>query len=270
MGKKFDQKALALGELHGISDLLHFKLGLIKSWISEKKSVAVLLERDFNQQATINYWMDRGHPETNFEQKFFNVSTSSFLIDQYTFLKELSEIFALNKDLISVHCVDVSFSGDLDIRSKEIIAVQDPDEFDMLREQYIVDRIVDCKPALDKADKILWICGNMHASKTPNYFSLDEEPTAHNSTSAMWLDSQYGLESIFSLPFSGQYMYQQNGKLEINNFSLKCSLFEGLGKFPFTGICASSSLPQLNDVFLKSYDWIYGISKTSPSQVRAR
>lgn len=120
------------------------------------------------------------------------------------------------------------------------------------------------KQTLDRSDRILWVAGNMHASKTSHYFSLHGPPLEHVDTSAMWLDEQYGLESIFTLPFSGFSNYQHHGKMALSEFKIQSPLFTTLNTFE--GLQATASLHPLSEVFQKSYDWIYGLRQAKPSR----
>src|SRR5690606_24318286 len=102
------------------------------------------------------------------------------------------------------------------------------------------------------SDKILWISGNAHAAKTANYFPLSDEPCEHIPTVAMWLDRHYGLESVYTLPFSGTFQYQRDGKLNLNPFVVGSSVFSSLISKPFTGLQSSGTLP-LSSIFSRSY-----------------
>ncbi len=251
---KFKKKALAFGEVHGISGLTKAKLDIITNWLLQDLIISICLERDSDQQAQIEDWIQSNKVSNEFKSRFLTSTTSQFLDDQYYFFQELSLIALNYPRKIKVFCVDISFNEPTDEASRLVLSARDEDHFDSLREKFIIERLREHQPCLDRSDKVLWIAGNMHASKTSNYFPLNGSASNHIPTAAMWLDETYGLESIYTLPFSGAYSYQQQGNLKINEFESTDWAGES-----FDGFRPAKAISKLSNDFKMSYDWVYGI-----------
>lgn len=265
----FNKKALAFGEVHGITNLTEAKLAIISEWLTQGRSVSVCLERDFTQQIQIEEWLQKGRPGSLLSL-FEKPTSSQFLEDQYSFLDQLSYSHRKHPGKMRVHCVDLSFGDPEDANSKKILAIQDEDLFDSEREHFIVSQMQSHKNELDKSDKIIWIAGNMHASKTAMYFPRIGKPTRHISTAAMWLNETYGLESIFALPFAGKINYQAKGRLSEEILKNPTAITDGWIDSPFQGYRASQSISNAPQNFKDSFDWIYGINPANASKPVSR
>lgn len=224
MNSMLTKKAVALGECHGIANLVTYKTRLARDWAEQGLSVAVCLERDFDHQVSLNKWLFSGQPDPRFRDKFLKPKTAQFLEDQFFFFDELARISRRFPGRVRVLCVDISFKHP-DAASRAVLNARDENEFDRLREKFIIERMQARRDALDRSDRILWIAGNMHAAKFPFYFPLDSEPCPHIETAAMWLNERYGAESIFTLPFAGQYNYNvmENRGFQNSTFALPFS-----------------------------------------------
>ncbi len=263
----FIKKAIAIGECHGILNLMDFKLEIIHGFLRRNMSLTIFLERGFDQQGQINSWMNSGYPDQEFKKRFLNPTTSLFLNDQYLFLDGLAQLYHAHSDQLNIHCIDISFDNPSEVQSQRVLSCTDEDQFDQLREEFIIDRMREYQSLLHHTDKIIWFCGNMHASKTANYFPLDDKSSLHIRTSSMWLDSEFDLESVFTLPFSGDSTYQKNGRLAQSHFAPQSSIFETLTHKPFDGLRSTSSLEIPSPEFIESYDWVFGIKKALHSEI---
>lgn len=262
----FSKKSIAFGELHGILNLTKIKLEIIRQLACEGHSILICLERDFDQQKLIEDWLISGKPNQILKEKFLSPISSQFLEDQFIFFDQLASLRHQYGDKIKVLCVDIAFNNSNDDISKEILATQDEDKFDASREQFIIGRLQMYQSILDESDKIIWISGNMHASKTAYYFPLKTECCPHVSTVAMWLNQKYGLESIFTLPFSGAFNYQSGQKMVVSEFKIQSSALNDLALSPFDGFKSTEVFPNLSKKFKDSYDWIYGLQEATPSR----
>lgn len=256
-------KALAFGEVHGINGLPDLKIGLIRSWLDQNQSVCLLLERGVDQQSAIENWMRDGHPTNSFLQRFINPNTSLFFETEYNFLDSLAKLHLSYPGQLQVFCVDIAFDDSDDTTSKSILSEGDEDLFDQRREQFIIEEMQTHERTLSASQKIMWIAGNMHASKTAHYFPLDEVSVSHILTSSMWLHERFGLESIYTLAFSGQARYQSEAGLALHPLSPSSLEFQHLTAFQ--GFRPTHSLPGLSPEFRNSYDWILGIPDAQPA-----
>lgn len=261
----FSKKAVAFGEIHGISNLVQPQIEIIRDWLVKGHSVSVCLERAFNQQELIEDWLSTGRPGADLSDGFLDPKTSHHLDNQLFFLSKASLLRKQFPGKMHVLCVDIAFENAEDEASREILKIKDEDEFDKRREDFILARMQDHGHVLHGSDKIIWIAGNMHASKTARYFPLNGGSSSHIPTAAMWLDEQYGLESVFTLPFSGALNYQSGGRLIRSEIEVTSPEFSGLMAAPFDGFRPSVHFQNLSADFKNSYDWIFGIKRASPS-----
>lgn len=261
---QIDTKAIAFGEIHGIRNLIHIKVSFIDSLLKSGCKVFVGLERDFDQSENINAWMKTGETPSELLKRFVHPTTSSFLCDQFDFLNDLSHLYRAYPNQMKIHCLDISFSTESETdRSREIRNITDEDVFDLERENFIIDQFSQLKGELDSSDKVVWIAGNMHCSKTDSYFPIQGKPEPHIKSVGSWLNSEYGCTSIFSLPFGGKYTYQFQEKLVSKNIQSpqwtdRLHSFEGLKK--------SLSITSHFE-FSEAYDWIIGIKECEPSKM---
>lgn len=260
--EQINTKAIAIGEIHGIRNLTPIKISLLESLLECGNKVFLGLERDFDQSESVNHWMRTGEVPIELIRMFESPKTSSFLCDQFEFLSHLSHLYRTYPNQLQVHCLDISFSAESeDELSKKIRKVDDEDAFDSQREKFIIDQLSGLKNSLDSSDKIVWIAGNMHCSKTDFYFPIQGSPVRHIETVSYWLDSQYGCTSMYSLPFEGENTYQMQGKLDSKRiqtplWAKDATVFDGIKKS--AGIINHSE-------FSKAYDWVFGVKECIPS-----
>lgn len=262
----FAKKALCFGEIHGIEDTAAVKLEIIREWIKLGLRVAVALERDYDQEPLVCRWLSTGTPDEKIQSAFKTASTASFLSDQYYFLQGLADAsLAANGKLCAI-CVDISFlPRDEKSRSARILACRSADEFDRRRELFIISRLKAAAAVLDAADRVMFAAGNMHVSRTDHYFPLREAPCRHIHTAAGWLDSRYGCESVYTLPFSGYNCYQSRDGLKKKAQHPSSPVFRSLVAHPFDGFRQVVGAGIVDTAFLKSYDWLFGIKACRPS-----
>ena len=190
--------------------------------LDQGKSVVVLLERPFSENAFYEEWYRKKSVPSKFLNLFKDAKVAAYTELELNFLDSLISMKIEGHDL-RISGVDMSFRNDcineLESESKYIRSLSDEDEFDLKREKFIVERMIEVDSILTASDHVLWFAGNMHTSKTSHYFSLREKPEEHISTSGMYLSKLYESVSIFCYPISGSFSYQSMGAIQTNIFN---------------------------------------------------
>ncbi len=266
---EFKKKVLSFGEIHGITDTTDVKLAIIGKWLERGLKATLALERGYDQGPLINSWLSTGAPGRELVSCFRNAKTAHYLSDQFSFIQGLADIPVSKRRKLRVLCVDMSFSpqgtGRRARMSRKILGLADEDEFDRERELFISRQFKSHSAVLKASDKVMFVAGNMHASKTCYYFPLREKQFRHIPTVTGWLSGEYGCESVFTLPFSGHNRYQGSGGLKKAPISIKSPLLMKIAAVPFNGLVATKNSGVKTASFLASYDWTFGIKSCTPA-----